>query len=209
MSSHPKSPQVLILWFKMFHRLASKTAEAFTLIELLIVVAIIAILALIAMPNFLEAQTRAKVTRTKADARTLAVAAQAYYVDNNAYPVPGDAFYMGLDVNWDVRQMRMTTPIAYITSLPRDAFGSNHEHNPHGLYDFEVHGGIQGNWFLQDPPGPILNMPIEVYIRSWGPDQDQEFPPWSVTHSVYDPTNGTISRGDIWALLPGPAYYPR
>jgi type II secretory pathway pseudopilin PulG len=50
---------------------------------LLIVVAIIAILAAIAVPNFLEAQTRAKVSRTHADMRSLATALEAYAVDNS------------------------------------------------------------------------------------------------------------------------------
>lgn len=61
--------------------------KGFTLIELLIVVAIIAILAAIAVPNFLEAQVRAKVSRVKNDQRSLATALETYYVDNNTYPL--------------------------------------------------------------------------------------------------------------------------
>jgi prepilin-type N-terminal cleavage/methylation domain-containing protein len=60
--------------------------KAFTLIELLIVIAIIAILALIAVPNFIEAQTRSKISRAKADMRSIATAIEAYFVDHNAYP---------------------------------------------------------------------------------------------------------------------------
>ena len=41
--------------------------HSFTLIELLVVVAIIAILAAIAVPNFLEAHTRAKVSKVRGD----------------------------------------------------------------------------------------------------------------------------------------------
>ena len=59
--------------------------KAFTLIELLIVVAIIAILAAIAVPNFLEAQVRSKVSRVKADMRSMRTAMEAYRVDYNRY----------------------------------------------------------------------------------------------------------------------------
>ena len=62
--------------------------RGFTLIELLIVVAIIAILAAIAVPNFLEAQTRSKVSRVKADQRSITTALESYVVDTNKYP-PG------------------------------------------------------------------------------------------------------------------------
>ncbi|GAB4310907.1 MAG: hypothetical protein Kow0059_00610 [Candidatus Sumerlaeia bacterium] len=87
---------------------------AFTLIELLIVVAIIAILAAIAVPNFLEAQVRSKVSRVRADFRSLATAMEAYAVDYNHYP-PNKAGPPGQFALADVYQL--TTPISYISNV--------------------------------------------------------------------------------------------
>ncbi|HBF33213.1 TPA: hypothetical protein DDW35_01490 [Candidatus Sumerlaeota bacterium] len=111
----------------------NKKAVGFTLIELLIVVAIIAILAAIAVPNFLEAQVRAKVSRTQNDLRSQAVALEAYYVDWNKYTRDSDSV---LDSNSEKQNavgkveytdlangiVQLTTPVAYISSMLADPF---------------------------------------------------------------------------------------
>lgn len=116
-------------------------SHGFTLIELLIVVAIIAILAAIAVPNFLEAQVRAKVSRVKSDLRTLATGIESYCVDHgkpfmgptgmqNSKCVSNPLDPLGFDVNGDggwpgftAHCMKpMTTPVAYLTSLLIDPF---------------------------------------------------------------------------------------
>ena len=103
-----------------------KTISGFTLIELLIVVAIIAILAAIAIPNFLAAQTRAKVSKLKAEFKTLATAVESYNVDANTYPVYrspyGQNGVFGDDAYGSNRFDVLTTPVAYITSIPQDPF---------------------------------------------------------------------------------------
>jgi prepilin-type N-terminal cleavage/methylation domain-containing protein len=92
--------------------------KGFTLIELLIVVAIIAILAAIAIPNFLEAQVRSKVSRMKANLRTAGLALEAYFTDTNRYPLttytPFGTF--PLEERWKVWPGALTTPTSYITS---------------------------------------------------------------------------------------------
>ena len=93
----------------------NQSKSAFTLIELLITVSIIAILAAIAVPNFLEAQTRAKVARTKADLKTVSTGLEAYHVDYNGYP-------QASFVPRFRRFVPLTTPIAYLSSVPTDPF---------------------------------------------------------------------------------------
>src|SRR5690606_400852 len=66
-----------------------KMKKGFTLIELLIVVAIIAILAAIAVPNFLEAQTRAKISRVVSDLRTINTGFETYRIDHGNIPPHG------------------------------------------------------------------------------------------------------------------------
>jgi len=55
--------------------------RGFTLIELLIVIAIILILIAIALPNFLEAQIRARVTQAAGNLRSAQTAAMTHLSD--------------------------------------------------------------------------------------------------------------------------------
>jgi prepilin-type N-terminal cleavage/methylation domain-containing protein len=193
--------------------------SGFTLIELLIVVAIIAILAAIAVPNFLEAQTRAKVSRAKADIRSLATALEAYRIDGNAYPndfqSPGYYWYITGAVS---------TPIAYITSsFLQDPFRGNTTpfHLPPEIYGrlryvnfiagrdawpSQGGGGVSAvrTTFLMNAAQwtDAINLHGQWKLSSSGPDREAEDPgaagdPFLLNLLIYDPTNGTLSKGDI------------
>lgn len=64
----------------------NKNNKGFTLIELIVVMAIIAILVLLAAPSFLNYTKDAKVTAMKQDTKVLSDAADLYHIDKNDWP---------------------------------------------------------------------------------------------------------------------------
>lgn len=178
-------------------------------------VAIIAILAAIAVPNFLEAQVRAKTARVKSDLRSLSTAVEAYVVDANHYPpgCPGDL----------VKNLsRITTPVAYLTSVAMsDPFKplSNNTVNHSESYIWYNYKG-PGMYDASQPElgelcsesvaawGNSASAPAMYLLSSFGPDrlfdrlvaaaaEVQQGTRQLVPNHFYDPTNGTISVGDL------------
>ncbi len=229
--------------------------RAFTLIELLIVVAIIAILAAIAVPNFLEAQTRAKVSRAKADLRTIATALEAYRIDSNDYPYVTDGaagewlMPAGIPVN-RTGPGGLTTPIAYITSALQDPFvsdrpdsgsgnmpqgkqllhyerlgfgydatGTAYNDNGSGKRALRVctdgNGTLNGTAPDFNTTDPAL-IPVRYVLYSIGPDRTHRVYAADNTTVVvrsrfsvlnrYDPTNGTVSSGNVLRFPDGQAF---
>jgi len=182
----------------------ARRSDAFTLIELLIVVAIVAILAAIAVPNFLEAQTRSKVSRASADMRSMATALEIYRVDWSNYP-PSLAFAFVGELSG------LTTPVPYITSIPKDPFLARDASG--FVFSDNVYDYVRFRYVTQ--PSPLLMVSGDSsraqdshwFLISPGPDARQEgnylvadIPGWSFPHETYDATNGTVSEGDIFRI---------
>ncbi|MFH1741248.1 MAG: prepilin-type N-terminal cleavage/methylation domain-containing protein [bacterium] len=176
--------------------------RAFTLIELLIVVAIIGILAAIAVPNFLNAQLRAKVSRVYSEQRSIEDALTAYKIDQNSYPVdPGTGLIApsrnAINLNGMQQTVTgigvITTPIAYMTSVPRDPF------LPVG--DDQVSWVQCYLYFGSNAPFDYGSFEGRAYymIYSIGPDKKWQ---WGFGDDRYDISNGLASPGDIIRVGP-------
>jgi type II secretion system protein G len=192
-------------------------SRGFTLIELLIVIAIILILIAIALPNFLEAQIRAKVSRAQGDMRTIGTALEEYLIDFRIYPTDHepDGAQRGL--------YQLTSPIKYLTGVPEDPFSTNT-----GLIDPNTQ---EIGWEMASTgERPVMvrfrstqdNSKVNAYaLASQGPDVgsgisfgsaggdnficNAEWPfcgktltcPSNQGWTNYSPTNGSKSAGDI------------
>ena len=206
----------------MPHRSPEK-ANSFTLIELLIVVAIIGVLAAIAVPNFLNAQWKARLAQIEANMKNMGTAMMAYHVDHGNYPLHDPYHVRGTP--------GLTTPVAYMVSVPIDIFQTRGG----GLNQFiryltsdskrpELHQepfySIAGSYGVlkddQPIPGPdqagsligwLVSDPVRYgkaraqypdgrMIFSVGPNQENNI------GVLYNVSNGIRSDGEIMYIVP-------
>ncbi|MEW6234988.1 MAG: prepilin-type N-terminal cleavage/methylation domain-containing protein [Candidatus Omnitrophota bacterium] len=174
-----------------------RKSDSFTLIELLIVVAIIGVLAAIAVPNFLNAQLRAKITRAYSDMEAIAKCLDMYNLDRNSFPTSN---YVERYPTRPFR--RLTTPIAYLSSFPQDPFRQGSSVQTHNLY---TTSGPDYTYYMCDDTdaydGPnTINKPtrradyktsFDWFMISPGPSPGDKW-------IFYDISNGLSSQGYVY-----------
>jgi len=178
----------------------------FTLIELLIVVAIIAILAAIAIPNFLAAQTRSKVSRVRGELKSVTTGLESYYVDNTSYPLT-TGYPPRLNYTTEpsgILPRELSTPVAYLTRVdfkdPFKQFGTAPDeeiYTFHNIAHLITRSSNPTNFWI-----PARDLAYgEWRMCSIGPDatywNSRTYMGWPHVME-YDPTNGTVSMGNIW-----------
>jgi len=198
--------------------------KGFTLIELLIVVAIIGILAAIAVPNFLNAQMRARLAQVISNMKTLSTGCMMYQTDWGSYPLHPPQHLTNIWGNG------LTTPVAYCSTEPIDIFQA-YSNSKSKMYSdakarpvlhpepfYTTGSGAYGNAALDAGQIPakgtgndltlrfIASKPLFEkarssypegrYFVSIGPNLVHDYP------GVFDISNGLMSGGDIISVIP-------
>lgn len=135
----------------MDYQTASKNNnKGFTLIEILIAIAIVAIIASVFVGNFFSSIARGRDSRRKQDLRSIAQGLELYYTDNGLYPTalptPRELFAHPNDLN-----------TVYMQELPGDpAAGKRYCYQSADGSSYQLYAGLENNGDSEILPTPHL-----------------------------------------------------
>ena len=224
----------------------SRRTTGISLVETLVVVSFMSILAIVATPNFLEAQTRARVSAGKNNMRNLATKFEMIHVDTNNYPLAGkwrqiihwqapdwvesgsseDKFKTGFKLLYGkyedpfeqeaLKRLGVQDPRWLVVNpegqhlahgfnffnpqVMVDAIENGSRWQGQDLRNWQVLSEHAGSWLIYSSgPDLIANSPETIEAPSWGhcSTGDKNYVEKMLFHE-YDPTNGTISYGNMF-----------
>lgn len=195
-----------------------KRWSAFTLVELLIVLAIVAILAMVAAPKMVESKVLSQLAQVNQDQRILQYALDSYFMDFGGYPGDQNASWVTPVVSYHLGFPLLTSPIPYLTTIMPDPFQETTESVP--FYTYEGRSGSDAEECGSSRAYEIYRIAnrrewnsaacIHAYlVNGVGPDKrdsssTDSFPYYKTvltTLHSYSPTNGSESKGDIFLLM--------
>lgn len=190
-----------------------KEIKGFTIVELLIVIAIISIITAIAVPNFMSANIRAKVSGAKSEMGSIAITLEDYKIDKGVYPLQTDS---GLDPDEiaDAGSSIGASTVAglgkliypttsdtievYLSKIPGDPF------NNKGEEDWNGTTGAHNHHYSYFTSGDQC-----WALMSWGPDRNSQVESYTEAKNavnngtdLYNQDEGITSGGDIIIIGP-------
>lgn len=177
--------------------------KGFSLIELLIVVAIISIITAIVVPNLMSANIRAKVSGVKADMGSIAIALEDYKIDDPSrnYPLePGPTSYSHDEIAVSGRAFDDPSDAVGLGKLvyPPDASGPTYlkripgdPFNNDGVEDWEEdntkHNHHYSYYTVRGNRDTSTSEAKYWALVSFGPDKDEDINSYSKAWNAVDP----------------------
>lgn len=144
----------------MKHARHDRRAAGFTLIEVMVVVAILAILAAVVVPRIMDEPARAREARAVQDIRAIESALDMYKLDNYRYPTTDQGLEALVNRPDSGPEPANYRDGGYLRNLPKDPWGNPYQYlspGRHGEVDIFTYGpdgrsgtgqddDVIGNW---------------------------------------------------------------
>jgi type IV pilus assembly protein PilA len=199
--------------------------RGFTLVELLIVVAIVLVLLAVALPSFQDAQTLADLSQTRSNMIAMEAAMKAHLADYGSVPADYNDSYITTTL---YRVRSATSPVCsrnsdgdFATdgglafSVPRRTFHGNGVHcpltspvqyiSPDQTIDPFSDGTVPFGYDSRELSGPGYASGLH-YGAFFSAGPDKRAGDWvrgcdGGTGCAYCPTNGVTSKGEFWGVV--------